>query len=352
MAKKNYGNYCTVNGIRIELEEHPTDFSIHATADSLDGSALDLSVEDISANYSRSTAKSRAGRNKVMEEVRKRNVAHHVYVEKDSKQEFTINDRIFVRTGTAETLQKIKEEHQLVEVGMMVSTHILKVTNATGRNPIKTANMIDELDDVEYCSPQLMVKPNRHQTPLSSASVLFREQWYLSADLIRHPDVDPRSDIEAPEAWQITMGDPGIVIGVMDDGVDLGHPAFAGKTFDRNGHDFADGDDDPNPGPGDFHGTPVASIAAGSQGSAMVGVAPRCTVLPLRIDFGPLDQQQTLREFQFASRHADVLNCSFGFPPLPFSIFDPGFTEEISELTRTTSAARVARRRWSVALLA
>lgn len=334
---KNYGNYCNINGVRIELDEHETDFSILAAPEAVEAETKNLGLDSVLASkgVTRSRAESMVNRDSSMAEIRKHNVAHHIYIKKDSGQEFIVNDHIFVRVKDLNILNQIKAEHNLIDVGFMGDTRVLKVTNATGRNPVKTANIINERNDVEYCSPQLMIEQQRHQRSFTDASTLFREQWYLTADLINHPDVDPKADIQAPEAWQITTGDPDIVIGVMDDGVDSGHPVFAGKAFHSEGRDFASGDDDPSPGDGDFHGTPVASIAGGVQGNAMIGVAPKCTVLPIRIGFGPPDQLQTLREFRFASRHADILNCSFGFPPLDVQIFDQGFIDEISEMTRT-----------------
>lgn len=333
--KKNYGNYAIINGKRIELDEHATDFSILATPENIDQASIDAELENVSPNQTRAKAKSSSTRDTSMNEIRKHNVAHHVYIEKDSQQEMVINDRIFLRAKTPAALEAIKAEYKLVEAGAMSDTHVLKVTSATGQNPIKTANMIAERDDVEYCSPQLMPQRQRHLNSFAATSVLFSEQWYLAGELTSHPDVDPISDIQAPEAWQLTMGDRDIVIAVMDDGVDLGHPAFNGKPFHPAARDFVTGSASPTPGADDFHGTPVASIAAGVQGSAMIGVAPGCTVLPLRIGFGPLDQLQTLREFEYASRHADVVNCSFGFPPLPFNLFDPGFVAQMTEFTRS-----------------
>ena len=220
----------------------------------------------------------------------------------------------------------------------MGETYVLKVTSATGQNPIKTANAIAQRQEVLSCSPQVLVPRKTHQTAFVNTHPLFREQWYLTADLITHSDVDPRAGIQCPEAWQITMGNPEIVVGVMDDGFDLDHPAFRNKRIHPAAKDFADTpvDSDPRPGSRDFHGTPVASIATGSiEGGAMVGIAPHCTFLPIRIGFGLLDQVQTLIEFRHASQHADVLNCSFGFPPLSFDIFDPGFRQEIREMTQT-----------------
>lgn len=339
MAKKkpkNYGDHCYINGMRIDLAEHETDFTVNSPIARLQP-ALDSSevtLEPLSDVQVRATARTKSKLGAVMRQVRENHVAHHVYVNPDTDQEIVIDDKLFLR-ATDSVVNQIKEDHHLVDAGMMGDTRIMRVTGATGRNPVKTANMINERDDVEYCSPQLMVQPQRHQASLAAGSVLFREQWYLTADLNSHPDIDPRSDIQAPETWQVSMGDPSIVIAVMDDGIDTGHPAFAGKPFDPNGRNFADNHPEPTPDAGDFHGTPVASIAAGSQGTAMIGVAPQCTILPIRIGFGPLNQVQTLSEFKHASRHCDVLNCSFGFPPLDFQIFDPGFVQEIKKLTET-----------------
>ena len=343
MAKKtskkteDYGSYCVVNGVRIELEEHVTDFSVLASPDSIESETRNLGLRssEVSRNLTRASAESANARDEAMTEMRKQKVAHHVYVEKGGDQEFVIDDHIFLRVESLDVLNQIKEEYHLLDAGKMGNTYILKVTYATGQNPIKTANMINERDDVQYCSPQLMIEQQRHEIPITESSVLLREQWYLTADLIGHSDVEPKADIQAPEAWQITSGDPDIVIAVMDDGVDLGHPAFAGKSFHREGRNFGSGNSEPTPAANDYHGTPVASIAGGVKGDAMIGVAPNCTILPIRVGFGPLNQQQTLEEFRFASRHADILNCSFGFPPLRFPIFDQGFVEEITELTRS-----------------
>jgi N-acetyl-anhydromuramyl-L-alanine amidase AmpD len=68
----------------------------------------------------------------------------------------------------------------------------------------------------------------------------------------------------------------------------------------------------------------------------MLGVAPGCTFLPIRIGFGPTAAQVDLLEvFRYVSRHADVVNCSFGTGPSSFDRFDPGFRQAITELTRT-----------------
>ncbi|MEV6302257.1 S8 family serine peptidase [Actinoplanes sp. NPDC051861] len=73
----------------------------------------------------------------------------------------------------------------------------------------------------------------------------------------------------------------GVVVGVIDSGVDSGHPQLAGKV--RPGRDLLF----PGGGPGDFdcigHGTAVASIIAGGgeEGIPFRGYAPRVEIVPV-----------------------------------------------------------------------
>ena len=345
-AKKqdDLGTYIVLNGQRLELDHHDTDFTVLAPSSDISEEIRTrhpLKVSEVASRLTRIVSGSSAERDDSMDEVRKNNlVAHHVYAVHDTGEEVVIDDRLFLhlRHSDPADLQAIKHEFHLVEEERMGDTIVLRVTSSTGANPVKTANAIAQRPEVISCSPQVRVPMQPHQVALADQLALFREQWYLTADLINNNEVDPRADVQAPEAWQITTGDPETVIAVMDDGFDLDHPAFRNKRIHPDAIDFAEtpADHDPSPGTRDFHGTPVASIATGSvDGGAMAGVAPNCTLLPIRIGFGPLDQVQTLREFRHASRHADVVNCSFGFPPLTFDIFDSGFRQEMTRLTET-----------------
>ncbi len=86
----------------------------------------------------------------------------------------------------------------------------------------------------------------------------------------------------APE-WNIDrIGAPagarGIVIAVVDTGVEASHPAFTGRVLP--GIDLVDGrGGDPN-----GHGTHVAGTAAGADnGCGSIGVAPDASILPVRV---------------------------------------------------------------------
>ena len=97
-------------------------------------------------------------------------------------------------------------------------------------------------------------------------------------------------DVDGLEALRITRGSADLVVAVIDDGVDFGHPDLSGRAWEHptlagvHGWDFCDGDADPSPGDGnDHHGTHVAgTIAASLNGNGVVGVAPGVKIMALR----------------------------------------------------------------------
>lgn len=93
------------------------------------------------------------------------------------------------------------------------------------------------------------------------------------------------------DAWQVTRGE-GVVIAIIDSGVDAAHPDLAGVVIggtDVSGRGSAAGTEPLGPD-GRTHATMVASLAAGrgsDPSSGVIGAAPAASVLSISLAFGP-----------------------------------------------------------------
>ncbi len=122
------------------------------------------------------------------------------------------------------------------------------------------------------------------------------------------------SQIRLPQAQAISRNfGAGVKVAVIDTGIDLTHPAFAGRLAPANEwKDFVDGDATPQEvgttsDRGYGHGTGVAGI--------ILQVAPKATILPLRVldqsGSGDLDKVVLAIDWAIANG-AQVINLSLG----------------------------------------
>lgn len=89
------------------------------------------------------------------------------------------------------------------------------------------------------------------------------------------------ADIEAEAGWAISTGSPGIVVAILDSGIDSDHPEFAGRILP--GWDYVNGDADPEDD--HSHGTYVAGLVAANANNAFAvsGVDRQCMILPVKV---------------------------------------------------------------------
>ncbi len=153
--------------------------------------------------------------------------------------------------------------------------------------------------------------------------------------------------INVPEVWERGITGKGVVVAVLDTGVDINHPDLApniwvnpgeiagngidddgnGFVDDMNGWDFGDRDNSPTPGRerGFEHGTHVAGtigaslngITTDSRGGRVEiqGVAPDVTIMPVRVLGGRFGNtaDALARGIRYAvDNGADIINLSLG----------------------------------------
>jgi subtilisin family serine protease len=122
------------------------------------------------------------------------------------------------------------------------------------------------------------------------------------------------ADIDAPEAWSITTGDPAVTIAIADSGVDYTHPDLASNMVP--GYDFGADDGDPIPD-GINHGTHVAGTAGavGDNRAGITGVSWRSTLMPLKVARrnGVIAAADLADAFAYAgSQGVQIVNASLG----------------------------------------
>ena len=170
---------------------------------------------------------------------------------------------------------------------------------------------------------------------------LYADQWNLCNPGGFRATAD--ADVDADEAWSITQGEPGVIIAVIDTGVDATHPDLQGRLWcnpgevaaahdgvDNDGNGFIDdvagwnfalGSDDIRSVSG--HGTEVAGVigARGDNGLGIAGIAgggatsAGCTLMVLCVgDPDPLSSLLDDAIVYAVRQGARVINISFTVP--------------------------------------
>lgn len=117
----------------------------------------------------------------------------------------------------------------------------------------------------------------------ASESIAAQQDVFKTALLPNDPQVGSQwhlARINAPKAWDLTQGSGGVVIAIVDSGVDPFHPDLAGKlvagtnTLDRR----------VNTADQFGHGTKMAGVAGaiGNNGKGIAGVAWKSPIMPIR----------------------------------------------------------------------
>ncbi|MDX9910573.1 MAG: S8 family serine peptidase [Phycisphaerales bacterium] len=169
-----------------------------------------------------------------------------------------------------------------------------------GRTETDLAREILAIGGLEYVEPDWIVYP-----ALTPNDPLYGQQWHL-----------PK--INAPAAWDTTIGAPGIVVAVVDTGVDTDHLDLAANLV--SGYDAVA--DAPQSSGGvvedaDGHGTMVAGIigAIGNNSRQVAGLAWGCRVMPVRASStigGGASISVLTRGARWAAEHgARVVNVSY-----------------------------------------
>ncbi|WP_208669897.1 S8 family peptidase [Pseudomonas arsenicoxydans] len=162
-----------------------------------------------------------------------------------------------------------------------------------------------EREDIEYCHPEIL--------RLGQRRAIHDNQWHLKKTTVTYQvHVDASANVEA--AHELTQGE-GIVIAVIDDAFDIDHPEFSGvgKIVGAQNFDRRNAKQGPRPkNAAERHGTAAAGVACANGQTGASGVAPRASLMPLKLT-KPLGARAEADAFFWAAdQGADIISCSWG----------------------------------------
>lgn len=249
----------------------------------------------------------------------------------------TISPQLFVSTSGREIEVRIER---------LAGGEIVPGLRLARVNPEDTLSAMEALNarsDVVYAEPNYV--RSKDSTPNDPR---FGELWGLKntgQPINGHGNGQPGADIKAEQAWDLTTGSRSVVVGVVDEGIDVNHPdltsniwsnpaEIAGNSIDDDGNGFVDDvngydffhnngsvyDGSPTDSETDEHGTHVAGTigATGNNGQGVVGVNWQVSLLSLKI-LGREDEapapgsvRLTVQAFAYAKMMRELWSTSGG----------------------------------------
>lgn len=262
---------------------------------------------------------------------------------------FVYNDKVLHFT-TDEVIVKFKKnvpEKDIVNLNKLFKANIIEKVLSPGFeniymvsiDPLSSDNVFDLSNRysitqfVEFAQPNfirsgmLLEVPKETSTlngqspPFMPNDTLLPRMWNIKNTGTNIPDGIvgiPGCDLNMEQAWDITAGNPNVLISITDTGIDTNHTDLRPNLCERSlWYDAYDNDQQPYDEY--YHGTGVSgiAIAVGNNIAGMAGIAYNCRVMPVRV-FGPAPQAFTTdlilaKGLNWSWVHgAAVINCSWG----------------------------------------
>jgi subtilisin family serine protease len=245
-----------------------------------------------------------------------------------------------------------KRQKAIAGTGAMRSRRLaptIRIVHVHRGHVHRAVRMLRHRQGVRYAEPDYLMREAAAPNDPS-----FRLQWGLAntGQVVNGNPGTPGADERALPAWTVTTGDPSVVIGETDSGIDYRHPDLAGNVWSNpggiggcvagtHGYNVVAGTCDPMDDDTRFggHGTHVAGImgAVGNNGIGVTGVNWTTSILPVKFlnssGSGPTSRLISALDWLVQAKQAGVnlrvVNDSATFVGTPYS---QALSDEIDQL--------------------
>lgn len=227
-----------------------------------------------------------------------------------------------INPGDVYFLDGLVERYGITEITRPFKSSKSDILQRTFRMDFENITLINELirelalnPDIEYAEPAPLFFINLtpddpyYDTELDGGMMgSANGSWHLNL-------------INASQAWDVTVGNPDIVVAVLDNAIWVDHPDLTNKVVAKV--DLGNGDDDPNPPEATYiwsHGTHSAGLVAAetNNGIGVASIGNGVSIMAVKLGDDASDGQAMAAGYEgitWAADHgADVINMSWGSP--------------------------------------
>ncbi|MBQ8223416.1 MAG: S8 family serine peptidase [Bacteroidales bacterium] len=193
-------------------------------------------------------------------------------------------------------LSQIYSEDQCQVIGLDRNVPMMQILIPENMRDVIRENLNKQLPNYDF----FIIDESIFSLKGNGRENMANQGWHLDA-------------IDLKEGWEITKGNPEIVVAVVDDGIDANHDILKGRII--NPYNVFTQDNRLSTGEG--HGTHVAGLAVGSDkmyDTGVSGIAPKCKLMPVQVfDNGLCTFSSITNGIMYAIHNgAHVINVSIG----------------------------------------
>ncbi|XP_043910766.1 proprotein convertase subtilisin/kexin type 4 [Protopterus annectens] len=164
---------------------------------------------------------------------------------------------------------------------------------------------------IDWFEQQALKRRKKRQVFSFPTDPLFEKQWYMNGEL-------SDTDLNVLTAWKLGYSGKGIVVSILDDGLEKDHPDLSANYNAICSYPFKNGDPDPQPAfdtwDSNRHGTRCAGEIAAVKGNGIcgTGIAFNAKVGGVRMLDGPVTDLVEAKALSLRPQHIDIYSASWG----------------------------------------
>ncbi|XP_054858288.1 furin [Eublepharis macularius] len=217
-------------------------------------------------------------------------------------------------TAGPQEVERLARKHGFVNFGQIFDDYYLLCHRAVAKRSLSPHqswhSSLSREPQVHWLEQQVAKSRKKRDAFLEPTDPKFPQQWYLSNG--------NRRDLNVWEAWQQGYTGRGIVVSILDDGIEKNHPDLEANYDPAASFDVNDQDSDPQPRYTQMndnrHGTRCAGevAAVANNGICGVGVAYNAKIGGVRMLDGEVTDAVEAQSLGLNPHHIHIYSASWG----------------------------------------